>query len=168
VVEDRPSGGSVLADRWADAVVQLEALLEEGAQAAHEALQAAGSHGHAEQLRRRLLAAQAAFNAALRSYLFDLQPCEALDGLERLGSERGGEWRPWQRAVETAVNDCRLPLSELMDSLTGCWNELAERSGVMPVVAWPQVNEHQEVADVKVDARRLAPGGERGGGVRKS
>ena len=155
VVEDRPSAGeSLLAERWADTVVQIETQVEEGVHAARDARRAAHPID-LEELRGRLLLAQTAFNSTLRTYLSDLMESDVRNELERLGRRRGGEWKLWPPAVELAVDECRQPLTETLECLAGCWNELAERIGttlvsvraeaIGRVVSMPPAAQVQEV-----------------------
>ena len=72
----------------------------------------------------------------------ELAVYDRLQGLQRLGRERGGEWPEWARAVKLAVESCAAPLDDVQCALLACWRELSARGGLVFVgqpVVLPEV-----------------------------
>ncbi len=57
---------------------------------------------------------------------------ENLKELARLGSERRA-WLPWANTVKFGIDQCRPALEQTSKALAACWQELAERLGMVSV-----------------------------------
>jgi chromosome segregation ATPase len=134
VVEDRPtSNDAVIVDRFEYAVEDLAGALAAIIQAAGEAQQAAGYPLDMEQARRALTQCQEQFHKFEQSFNANLVSYERMKDLMTFGRERRGEWPSWVASVKQGIDQCKEPVEEASRHLAECWEELAERAGIMSV-----------------------------------
>jgi hypothetical protein len=136
VGEDKPlSGEGALVDYVSNAVEDLLACLEEGDSAARQGRQAVAYPTDLQTARHSLVLCQQQFNDLSYRLASDLLSYERLAALTAFGSERGGEWLPWSNALKQALECCRQPAFDVTQALFLCWQEIAERSGVISINA---------------------------------
>ena len=85
---------------------------------------------------------QEKFNVLGSKHRQELAAFDRIQGLQRLGRERGGEWPGWAHAVKLAVESCAAPLDGVQHALLACWREQTARGGLVFVgqpVVLPEV-----------------------------
>lgn len=131
---DKPPGSeSALVDQLENTVLDMTGLLQEALESSREALSATGRPVDLDRAWRALTACQDCFQRIAHQFSADLISYEKLKDLATLGSQRGGEWFPWANSTKAGIEQCRHPLEEVSKALVGCWQELAERPGMMSV-----------------------------------
>ena len=129
VHEDHPtSGETVLVDIFGDAIEDVLGLLAEAEDGALEAQQALTYPLRLDLVRRGLSVTQRNTNQINQCLISHLLRYERLAALQRLGRERGGEWRAWAASVKQGLDRCQTPLLQLQQALLDCWLELTDRS----------------------------------------
>lgn len=129
---DKPSDESALADGVETAVLDLAGILHEARRAALDARKAVGHPPDLDGARRALTVCQERFHRIEQQYATNLVSYEKLKELARLGTERRA-WLPWAGAVKQGIEQCRQPLEKTSRALALCWQELAERLGMMNI-----------------------------------
>lgn len=129
---DKPTDESALADGFETAVLDMMGILHEGRRSALNARKAVGHPLDTDRARRALTVCQQRFHQIERQFASDLVSYEKLKELARLGNERRG-WLPWSNTVKLGIEQCRQPLSETSAALADCWQELAERLGMLSI-----------------------------------
>jgi hypothetical protein len=125
-----PDDESALADGLETAVLDIMGTLHEARKAALNARRAVGHPLNLDQARRALTICQQRFHQIEQQFASDLVSYEKLKELARLGSERRA-WLPWANTVKQSIEQCRQPLEEASKTLAACWQELAERLGMV-------------------------------------
>ena len=76
---------------------------------------------------------------------------DKLKELVRLGNERR-TWLPWASSTRQGIEQCREPLEQTSKALSACWQELAERLGMMniSVQATSIGQQNNGIADLEV------------------
>ena len=128
-----PRSESALVDQLENTVLDMAGLLQEAMQSAREALGATGRPVDLDRAWRALTACQDYFHRIAHQFSADLVSYEKLKDLATLGSQRGGEWFPWANSTKAGIEQCRHPLEEVSKALAACWQELAERPGMLSV-----------------------------------
>lgn len=130
VIEDRPTRGEVLlVERLGNLVEDLHGWLVEGLAAAMDARQAVAHPLDGYRARQSLGLANERFIRLEGQFFNEAVSHRMIDGLERFGRQRGGEWFGWARSVVLALQGCRDPLRALDEALLLAWQELCERLG---------------------------------------
>jgi len=128
-VGDQPQNrGAMLADELENSVLDILGLAEDARSAARIAEKAVAHPMDLERARRALAKCQESFHRVEEQYAIELVSYEKLANLTTLGSDRGGEWKPWAGSMKDAIEQGRQPLAEASKALA-CWQELVERSG---------------------------------------
>ena len=122
-----PSKESALADDLEGTVLDTMGTLNEARKAALSARRAVGDAPDLDRARKELTVCRERLHQLEKELASGLALSEKLEELLRLGSERGGEWRPWGDAVKRGIEQCREPLEQTSKALAACWQELAER-----------------------------------------
>jgi hypothetical protein len=129
-VGDQPQNrGAMLADELENSVLDILGLAEDARSAARIAEKAVAHPMDLERARRALAKCQESFHRVEEQYAIELVSYEKLANLTTLGSDRGGEWKPWAGSMKDAIEQGRQPLAEASKALAACWQELVERSG---------------------------------------
>ena len=130
VNEDRPGDGAVLmVERLGDLVQAMRGWLAEGRAAAMDARQAVTHPLNEHRARQALGRANERFIRLETMFFNEAVSHRAVEGLERFGRHRGGEWFGWCGSVAMALQACRAPLSALGEDILCAWQELSERLG---------------------------------------
>jgi hypothetical protein len=125
-----PDDESAMADGLETAVLDLMGTLHEARRAALNARRALGHPPDLDRVRRALTLCQERFHRLEKQFASDLVSYEKLKELVRLGSERR-PWLPWANTVKQGIEQCRQPLEQTSKALAACWQELAERLGMV-------------------------------------
>jgi hypothetical protein len=128
-----PNRGAVLADRLENTVLDILGLAEDARSAARTAEKAVGAPMDMDRARRALAACQENFHRLQQQFSNELVSYERLKDLASLGSDRGGEWKPWAVSMKDAIEQGRPPLEETSKALAACWQELVEHSGTTSI-----------------------------------
>lgn len=127
-----PEDESAMADDLETIVFDLMGTMHEARRSALRAQRSLGHPPNLDQARRSLTLCQERFHRVEKQFASDLVSYEKLRELARLGSQRR-PWLPWTNAVKKGIEQCRQPLELSSKSLAGCWQELAERLGMVNV-----------------------------------
>jgi hypothetical protein len=129
-IEDRPHHGEILmVQRFGNLVEDLRGWLAEGRDAAAEARQAVTHPLNGYRARHALARANERFIRLESQFFNEAVSHRTIDGLERFGRERGGEWFSWSGGVVMGLQACREPLGALGEAILRAWQELAEQLG---------------------------------------
>lgn len=130
VNEDRPADGAVLmVERLGNLVEDLRGWLAEGHAAAIDAQQAVSHPLNGHRARQALGLANERFIQLEALFFNEAVSHRMIDGLERFGRQRGGEWFGWSGSVAMALQACREPLGAMGEAILCAWQELSERLG---------------------------------------
>lgn len=128
VVEDKPLRDDVmLSDLLGDACEDLLGWCTEARAAAREGARALAGQQDLHCARRQLTICQDRYNRITHKFSLDLVAYERIAEINRLGRERGGEWRTWASSVKTSLDACQQPLYDVNQALFHCWQEIADR-----------------------------------------
>jgi hypothetical protein len=128
VEEDKPKWDDVVvASSLTDAVLASRGLLEEAGAAADDACRAVGYPLDGERSRRALTLCQELFHRFAYHFSFELASYDRIDDLRSVGAERGQDWLNWTSVVKQGLEQSRVQVEEVRNSLFLCWRELAER-----------------------------------------
>ena len=125
-----PDDESAMADGLETAVMDLMGTLHEARRAALKARKSLGHPPDLDQARRSLIVCQERFHRFEKQFASDLVSYEKLKELARLGNERRA-WLPWANTVKFGIDQCRPSLEQTSQALAACWQELAERLGMV-------------------------------------
>lgn len=159
IVEDKPLRDDfVLVDRFSDAADDVRGSLEEALVAATEGRQAVQGQTDLERARHALTTCQEKLNRMAYQFSLDLFSYERLVTLNRIGRERGGEWRAWAGVVGNTLDRCQQHVYGVNQALSRCWQEIAERAGTTSVsVKTTNVGQQLLVPDGPSVTRERAP-----------
>jgi hypothetical protein len=130
---DKPEGDeSALADGVETVVLDLMGTLHEARRAALNARKAVGHPVDLDRARRSLTSCQERFHRMEQQFAADLVSYGKLKELARLGKERRA-WLPWSSTVKQGIEQCQPPLEQSSAALAACWQELAERLGMVNI-----------------------------------
>jgi hypothetical protein len=130
-VGDQPSeGGTAFVDGLENGVLDMLGILHEARRAALHARRAVAPLANLDQARRALTTCQERFHQIQQQFAKELVSYEKLAALARLGNERRA-WMPWANIVKQEIEECREPIDQSSRSLAACWEELAERLGMV-------------------------------------
>jgi hypothetical protein len=133
-VGDRPANrGAVLVDELENTVLDMLGLAQDARTAARVAQKALASPMDMDRARRALAKCQENFHRVERQFSNELVSYEKLYNLASLGSDRGGEWKPWAGSMKDAIEQGRQPIEETSKALAACWQELVEHSGTTSI-----------------------------------
>lgn len=127
-----PRDESALADGLQNAVLDMMGTLHEARKAAMQARKAVGHPANLDSARHALTTCQERFHRLDQLFASELVSYEKLKELARLGSERRA-WIPWASTVKVGIEQCREPLEQTSRALVACWEELAERLGMVNI-----------------------------------
>lgn len=131
MVGDRPPDVELaLFDGLENALLDLLGELHEARKSALNARRALGPRRDLDGTRRALTACQHRFHRVEQQFLCNLVSYEKLKELVRLG-EKGKEWRSWAESTRRCIEECRQPIEQTSKALAACWQELAERLGMV-------------------------------------
>jgi hypothetical protein len=126
--EDKPLLGDVLlVDRLEDAVTDLTGWLEEAVEIAEQNKKSLEWSGEINSVAKALCAIHDSVNRIGAALSFDIAGYESIRTLLSMGRERGGEWRPWTKAVKTAIDRSLQTLRDVNNAILRSWQELADR-----------------------------------------
>jgi hypothetical protein len=125
-----PDDESAMADGLETSVLDLMGTLHEARRAGLNARKALGHPPDLDRARRALTLSQERFHRMEKQFASDLVSYEKLKELARLGNERRA-WLPWTNTVKQGIEQCRQPLEQTSKALAACWQELAERLGMV-------------------------------------
>jgi hypothetical protein len=129
-IEDRPPHGEVLlVERLGNLVEDMRGWLAEGQAAATDARQAVNHPMNGYRARQALGHANERFIRLETQFFNEAVSHRTIDGLERFGRQRGGEWFGWSGGMVMALQACREPLGALGEAILRSWLELSERLG---------------------------------------
>jgi hypothetical protein len=123
---------AAVADDIGDSSLELLGALHEARRAAEAANRAVASRPHLDQARRALSLCQERFHRIEKEFSTRLASFEKLKEVVRLGNERR-PWAPWANMVKQAIEQIRPLLEQTSQALAACWQELAERLGMMNI-----------------------------------
>jgi hypothetical protein len=128
-----PDDESALSDGLETVVLDLMGILYEARRSALNARRAVAGHPpDLDRARRSLTTCQDRFYRIEQQFASDLVSYEKLKELARLGNERR-VWLPWSSIVKQGIEECRQPLAQISKALSACWQELAERLGMLNI-----------------------------------
>jgi hypothetical protein len=129
-VGDQPQNrGAMLADELENSVLDILGLAEDARTAARMAEKAVSHPVDLERARRALAKCQESFHRVEEQFSTELVSYEKLANLTTLGTDRGGEWKPWAASMKDAIEQSRQPLAEASKALAASWQELVEHGG---------------------------------------
>jgi hypothetical protein len=132
-LEDKPQHDeAAVADDLADKALELLGFVHEARQAAMKAWQAIKSPPDMDNTRRSLTLCQERFHKIEQDYSTNLVSYEKVKELVRVGG-RGSEWAAWSSSTKQGIEQCRMPLEAANKAIAACWQELAERLGMMSI-----------------------------------
>ena len=132
-LEDKPQHDeAAVADDLTDKALELLGLVHETRRAAVTARQAVKHPADMDNARRSLTLCQQRFHKIEQNYAANLVSYEKLKELVRVGG-RGKEWAAWAASTKEGVEQCRVPIEAASQALASCWQELAERLGMMNI-----------------------------------
>jgi len=131
MVGDRPPDVELaLFDGLENALLDLMGELHEARKSALNARRALGTHRDLDGARRALTTCQHRFHRVEQQFSLNLVSYEKLKQLVSLG-EKGKEWRSWADSTRRCIEECRWPTEQTSKALAACWQELAERLGMV-------------------------------------
>jgi len=151
-----PDDESAMADGLESAVLDLMGTLHEARGAALKARRALGHPPDLDRARRALTLCQERFHSFEKQFASDLVSYEKLKELARLGSERRA-WLFWANAVKQGIEQCRQPLEQTSKALAACWQELAERLGMVSLSVRTIGQQIKMPAETKVQETERVP-----------
>lgn len=127
---DKPVGPELaVIDGLENALLDTLGELHEARKAALDARKAVGPQTDLDHARRALTICQQKFHR-IEQQFSSLVSYEKLRELVRLG-EKGNEWRSWINSTRHDIEQCRQPMECTSKALADCWQELAERLGMV-------------------------------------
>lgn len=151
-----PDDESAMADGLESAVLDLMGTLHEARRAVLKARRSLGHPPDLDRTRRALTLCQERFHSLEKQFASDLVSYEKLNELARLGSGRRA-WLPWANAVKQGIEQCRLPLEQTSKALAACWQELAERLGMVSLSVHAIGQQIKMPAEARVDETGSVP-----------
>jgi len=148
-----PQDESALAEGLENTVLDIMGTLHEARKAAMQARKAVGHPADLDSTRRALTACQERFHRLEQLFASELVSYEKLKELARLGNERRA-WIPWASTVKVGIEQCRDPLEQTSRALAACWEELAERLGMVNISVHA-TNVGQQIAATKAQVEDL-------------
>lgn len=150
-IGDQPAEDeSALADGLETAALDMMGILHEARKAALNAQKAVNHPVDLDRARRALTICQKRFHRIEQLFASDLVSYEKLKELARLGNERRA-WLPWSNTVKQGIEACRQPLDQISKALSACWQELAERLGMLNISV-QATNVGQQISVPRADA----------------
>jgi hypothetical protein len=134
LVEDRPSD-IALADGMAAVVDDIQGWVEECEHALREAPSSSRTSADLEAIVECLAGCRYAVSKMLGQFSQELGARQRIDHLTAVGRERGGAWMRWAGEVKRSIDVSDAALREVVDSLLGCYQEVADRIGAGSVTA---------------------------------
>jgi len=132
-LDDKPAyDEAAVADDLSAKTLDFLGLLHEARRAAVKARQALRHPPDMDQARRSLVQCQERFHDIDQKFAMNLVSYETLKELARVGG-RGAEWSAWAASTKRGIEECREPLDAANQALAACWQELAERLGMMSI-----------------------------------
>jgi len=132
-IEDKPAHDeAAVADDLADKTLELLGFIHEARSAAAKARQALKHPADMDQARRALSQCQERFHRIEQKYAINLVSYEKLKELARVAG-RSREWAAWAGGTKEGIEQCRDPLGTTSKRLAACWQEFAERLGMMNI-----------------------------------
>lgn len=126
-INDKPlRDDAAMTNDLEDTLLDITGLLHESLRAAREGEKAVGQELDLSKARRALTESHEGFHRIAQRFSTDLGSYEKLRYLDRLGSERRGEWLAWTRSTKQGIELCREPLDAISQALAGCWQGIAE------------------------------------------
>ena len=133
-VGDRPPNDeAAVADGLENALLDMLGKLQDAHAAGREAYNAVGGPVDLDRARRALTKCQESFHAIEQQFATDLVSYEKVKQLERIGRARRHEWIPWANSAKQGIDQCREPIKQISMAIASCWQELAERLGMISV-----------------------------------
>lgn len=123
---------AAVAHDFSDKTLELQGTIFEAKGWAKAALQSAVRAADIDKLRRALVQCQAKIQHVEEVFGEYLVSYDRLKELERVRS-RNPDWSSWGRKVRETIEECRDPLARVSKAIGLCWEELAERSGIINV-----------------------------------
>ncbi|HUN43791.1 MAG TPA: hypothetical protein VMU81_26150 [Acetobacteraceae bacterium] len=157
VIEDRPPQGEVLlVERLGNLVEDMRGWLAEGQAAAADARQAVEHPPNTHRARQSLARANDRLMRLEKQFFNHALSHRMLDGLERFGRQRGGEWFGWSGGVVTALQSCCDPLRSMDEAMLCSWQELCAwlASGSFSI---SNINLNPQLLDASINASRRRP-----------
>lgn len=145
-----PNDETALADGLENKVLDMMGTLHEMRKVALQAQQAVAPPSDLESARHALTTCQERFHHIEQQFASDLVSYENLKQITRLGKERRG-WLPWANSIRQGIEQCRQPLEETSTALASCWQELAERLGMVNI-SMKATNVGQQITVAKTKA----------------
>ena len=154
-VGDRPiHDGSALADGVENTVLDMMGAFNEARKWCMNAHRSADHPVDLDAARSALAACQSWFHKLSEQFETELVSLEHLKRLTQLGKSRRGEWKAWANSLKQGTEECQAPLREVNRALAACWQEVAERAGIMQVSVHT-TNVGQRITSRSPDARDL-------------
>jgi len=156
-IEDRPPQGEILlVERLGNLVEDMRGWLAESQEAAADARQAVTHPLDGYRARQALGRASERFIRLEMQFFNEAVSHRMVDGLERFGRQRGGEWFGWSGGVVMALQACREPLQLLDGAILYSWQELCACLAAKSL-AISNINVGPHLVDPSVEAARHRP-----------
>jgi hypothetical protein len=124
--------GAAVAYDVADITLKMGGYIHEAKSAAARGRQALRHPPDMDKARRALAVCQQQFHLIEQEYTASLLSYTTLTGLSRI-RDRGNTWAAWADGTKQDIEDCRELLKRVSKALAACWQEFAERLGMMSV-----------------------------------
>lgn len=111
----------------ADKVSELEGAVEEARCAASNAERVIRHPRNLEEAQLALIVIQRCLNGLLKTFLIDVAAYDTVQGLMRMGRQKGGKWPQWISLLKTVIEGCIAPLHGSFNAVSVCWEELSEK-----------------------------------------
>ncbi len=125
-----PDQELALVEGLENSLLDIMGELHEARKAALQARRNVGLQPDLDRARRALTGCQQRFHRIEQQFSSNLVSYDRLRELVRLG-EKGKEWRSWSESTRQGIEQCRPPLEQTSKALASCWQDLAERLGVL-------------------------------------
>jgi hypothetical protein len=123
---------AAVADDFSDKTLELQGTIHEARRWARTALQAVTSLQNLNRARWALGRCQAKFHQIEQTFADHLVSYDKLKELARVRG-RDPDWSSWGKRVTQGIEECRGPLVLASQALAACWQELAERAGLVNI-----------------------------------
>lgn len=123
---------AAVAHDFSDKTLELQGAIFEAKGWARAALQSATRAAEFDKVRRALVQCQTKFHHVEEIFAECLVSYDKLKELERVRS-RNLDWSSWGKRVRETIEECRDPLAKVSKAIGLCWEDLAERSGIINV-----------------------------------
>jgi hypothetical protein len=123
---------AAVADDFSDKTLELQGSIQEARRWARSGLHAVTRIEDLGRARWALGRCQAKFRQIEQTFAEHLVSYDKLKELARVRG-RDPDWSSWSKRVSRGITECRAPLALASEALASCWQELADRAGLINI-----------------------------------